>query len=365
MDNDSRPDIQDRGSGTITPRFANPVLATPPKISVSITEACPYACAHCYASCASAPKPGEIAVPEWRAILDRLANQGFIQVYFEGGEPFAKPGFLDLLEATAPRMMTLVRTKGAGIDARVADRLAAARLGRLLVDLMGEDAATHDAAAGQKGSFAAACRAIALAAERGIPADALVVLTRATAPRLNAILALAHRLGASRVGILRLYPLGRAKAIWEAIALPLAAQMQALAALAPPPGLAVMHSWHPRNQNCCWQAAALDAFGRIIGCQYLREYVDHGNIRDRDYLDAWANAPLYRMLRAGHVEKSCPDCAASQRSHGGCRSTAFAFHGRWDAPDPFDVTLNDGVDLAVLPDRLREHQPGRAAAAGA
>lgn len=347
------------------PPFANPVLETPPKISISITEACPYACAYCYAGCARAPKRGEIAVPEWREILARLADQGFIQAYFEGGEPLAKPGFLDLLETTAPRMMTLVRTKGAGLDARVADRLAAARLGRLLVDLMGDDAATHDACAGHPGAFDAACRAIVLAAARGIPVDALVVLTRTTAPRLNAILALAHRLGAARAGILRLYPLGRAKGIWEAIALPLAEQMQALEALAPPPGLTVMQSWHPRNQNCCWQAAALDAFGRIIGCQYLREYVDHGNIRDRDYLDAWANAPLYRTLRAGHVEASCPDCAVSQRSHGGCRSTAFAFHGRWEAPDPFDVTLNDGVDLAVLPARLREPEPGRSAEAGA
>ena len=50
-------------------------------------------------------------------------------------------------------------------------------------------------------------------ARRGIPVDALVVLTRRTAPRLNGILRLAHRLGAERVGILRLYPLGRAKRI--------------------------------------------------------------------------------------------------------------------------------------------------------
>jgi radical SAM protein with 4Fe4S-binding SPASM domain len=340
-------------AAAMTPPFANPVLETPPKISISITEACPHACAHCYADCARAPKPGELPIRQWREILLRLADEGFIQVYFEGGEPFAKPGFLELVEAAAPRMMTLVRTRGAGLDARVADRLAAARVGRVLVDLMGDDAALHDATAGSPGAFAAATAAIGHATSRGIPVDALVVLTRATAPRLNAILHLAHRLGAERAGILRLYPLGRAKPLWESIALPLAAQMAALAALDPPPGLTVMQSWHPRNQNCCWQAAALNAFGDIIGCQYLREYVNYGNIRDRSYLDAWRNDPLYRRIRAGHVEASCPDCAASQRSHGGCRSTAFAFHGRWEAPDPFDVTLNDGVDLAVLPDRLR------------
>jgi radical SAM protein with 4Fe4S-binding SPASM domain len=333
--------------------FANPVLETPPKISISVTEACPHACAHCYADCARAPKPGELSVPQWRDVLAGLAEEGFIQAYFEGGEPFAKPGFLDLLEACAPRMMTLVRTRGAGLDRAVADRLAAARIGRVLVDLMGADAALHDATAGAAGAFRAATEAIGLVAARGIPVDALVVLTRRTAPALNDILRLAHGLGAERVGILRLYPLGRAKRIWGEIALPLEAQMRALEALDPPRGLTVMQSWHPKNQNCCWQAAALNAFGDIIGCQYLREYVNYGNIRDRPYLDAWRNDPLYQRIRAGHVEAACPTCSASQRSHGGCRSTAFAFHGRWEAPDPFDATLNDGVDLAVLPDRLR------------
>ncbi|WP_291297208.1 radical SAM/SPASM domain-containing protein [Elioraea sp.] len=335
------------------PAFANPVLETPPKISISITEACPHACAHCYSDCARAPKAGELSIPAWRRVIDGLTEEGFIQAYFEGGEPFAKPGFLDLIETTAPRMMTLVRTKGAGLDAAVADRLAAARVGRVLVDLMGADAATHDATAGAAGAFDQAIAAIGHCVARAIPVDVLVVLTRSTAPQLNAILALAHGLGAERVGILRLYPLGRAKAIWGGIALPLADQMAALAALAPPPGLKVMQSWHPRDQNCCWQAAALNAFGDMIGCQYLREYVNYGNIRDRPYLDAWRNDPLYKQIRSGNVEASCPDCSGSQRSHGGCRSTAFAFHGRWEAPDPFDVTLNDGVDLAVLPDRLR------------
>jgi len=333
--------------------LANPVLDTPPKISISVTEACPLRCAHCYADCARAPKRGELSIAAWRGVIARLAQEGFIQVYFEGGEPLAKPGFLDLLETTAPVMMTLVRTRGQGLDAAVADRLAAARVGRVLVDLMGDDAASHDATAGVAGAFEAATAAIGHAAARGIPVDALVVLTRQTAPRLNAILRLAHALGAERAGILRLYPLGRAKRIWNAIALPLDEQMAALASLDPPKGLGVMQSWHPRNQNCCWQAAALDAFGTMIGCQYLREYVNYGNILERSYLDAWRNDPLYRQLRSGAVEASCPKCSASQRSHGGCRSTAFAFHRRWEAPDPFDTTLNDGVDLAALPDHLR------------
>jgi len=245
--------------------------------------------------------------------------------------------------------MTLLRTHGTLIDGVMADALKATGLGRVLVDLMGADAVTHDWFTGVPGSFDAASAGIQRCVARGLPTDVLVILTRKTAPQLNALLQLADDLGAERVGVLRLYPLGRAKRIWSEIALSLEEQMAAIRALQPPPGLAVMQSWHPNNHNCCWQAAAVNAFGRAIGCMYLREYVDFGPIDELRYLDIWNHNPLYRDLRSGQVERGCTDCTSSQGSTGGCRAAAYAFHGRWTAPDPFDETLNDGVDLRVLP----------------
>ena len=111
-----------------------------------------------------------------------------------------------------------------------------------------------------------------------------------------------------------------------------------------------MQSWHPRNANCCWQMSAINPYGDSIGCAYLREYVQFGNVTEMPFVDTW-NHPLARRLRIGSVERSCGQCAASQGSHGGCRSTAFAFRGSFDAADPFDVELNDGIDLTVLPTR--------------
>jgi len=202
------------------------------------------------------------------------------------------------------------------------------------------------------GSFDAACGGIRRLAARGVPTDVLTILTRRNAPQMNALLRLAAGQGAERVGVLRLYPLGRSKRIWGEIALSLEEQMAAIRSLAPPPGLGLMQSWHPNDKNCCWQAAAVNAFGRAIGCMYLREYVDFGSVLAVRHIDIWAHHGLYRQLRSGEVERSCPDCTASQGTQGGCRASAYAFHGRWTAPDPFDEKLNEGVDLRVLPDRL-------------
>ncbi len=285
-------------------------------------------------------------------LVDEFIEDGVIQFYIEGGEPLLKPGILDLVKRCAQDALTMLRTHGTLIDDTMADALKATGVGRILIDLMGAKAETHDRCAGVEGSYDAACDGVRRCVARGIPVDVLVVLTRQTAPELNELLQVAVALGAERVGVLRLYPLGRAKRIWPEIALSLDEQMEAIRGIQVPLGLTVMQSWHPKDKNCCWQAAAVNAFGRAIGCMYLREYVDFGKVGDVRYRDIWLRHPLYRQLRSGRVERGCPDCSTSQGNAGGCRSTAFAFHGRWTAPDPFDETLNEGTDLRALPERI-------------
>ena len=294
-------------------------------------------------------KPGELSSERWADLLTNLASRGVVQVYIEGGEPLLKPGFVDLVRRIAPDMMTLVRTHGCGVTAASAIELRDAGLGRVLVDVAGADGATHDAHSGVPGSFEQTCGAIRHFAAAGLDTDALVILTRQTAPHLTRIAELVAGLGAKRLGVLRLYPLGRARLAWGDMALPLDAQMAAIAALRPPAGLRIMQSWHPNDHNCCWQAAAINAFGRAIGCMYLRDYIDYGDATATPLDEIWRSNPLYRALRSGNVEASCGECSGSQGSHGGCRSTAYAWHGRWTAPDPFDAGLNRGIDLTRLP----------------
>lgn len=327
----------------------NPVLESPPKITLGITETCPLRCRHCYADCAPSPKAAELSASDWIRLIGQLADRGVIQTYIEGGEPLSKPGFIDILRAATPMMMTLLRTHGWGLTHDTARELADAGLGRALVDLMGADADTHEAATGTPESFQQACDGVANLVAAGVPTDVLVILTRQTAPQLTGIARLARGLGAERIGVLRLYPLGRARRIWPEIALSLPEQMAALAGLKLPVGLGLMQSWHPNNHNCCWQAAAINAFGRAIGCMYLREYVDFGDATTTPYDEIFRSNALYRALRSGDVEASCASCSGTQGSHGGCRSTAYAWHGRWTAPDPFDPHLNRDVHLKILP----------------
>lgn len=341
-----------------------PFLKTPPKVTLCLTDTCNLDCRYCYGDCNRRPCERELSMDEWIRFVDYLVEHDVIELFIEGGEVMLLDGFDELLRSCARRLMTMVRTHGTLVDAERARRWKEIGVGRVYVDVMAATAQTHDGLSGVAGSFEKSCAAVRHFVDAGIPTDMLVILNRRSAPELQAYLELAHTLGASRVGVLRLYPLGRARQRWAELALPLDEQERAVAGLKVPKGLHLMQSWHPQDANCCWQTAAVDARGHSIGCPYLREYVDFGHIHAVDFFEGWHNDPLYRQLRSGRVEKSCPDCHASEGTQGGCRSTAFAFHGRWTAPDPFCRTLNEGVRIDVLPERLLRPPPVAADTAG-
>src|SRR5260221_1057793 len=334
-----------------------PAFERPPKVTFALTETCNLECRHCYADCNKAAKRPELSTAEWLDLTDELAENGVIQPYIEGGEPLHRPDIFRILRRAAGKMMTLLRTNGTLIDAAMARRLKASGVGHVLVDLMGACRETHDWFDGVPGRFELACAAVRHLVAAGIKTDVLTILNKRNAGEMQSLLDLAHRLGAQRVGVLRLYPLGRVKHAWDEFALSLDEQMRVIAALQPPAGLGLMQSWHPRDRNCCWQSATVNAYGDSIGCPYLREYVNHGNIRDVPLMEIWDTNPHYKMLRSGKVDSSCTSCDKNDGSEGECRSTAFAVHGGWTAADPFCPTLNGGIDLRALPQWLLQENP--------
>ncbi len=260
--------------------------------------------------------------------------------------------------------MTWLRTHATLIDGSLAQRLKRAGLGGAFVELMGATRVTHELSTGVAGSFEATCRGVRHLREAEIDTRMVVILTRRTAPELNDILKLARDLDVAQVSVLRLYPIGRAKRRWAELALSLDEQMAALDGLRPPPGVRVANSWHPHDKNCCWNSVTVNAYGDSIGCPYLREFVNYGNVLETPLLESWRSDPLYRQLRSGQVATGCSACQAREGTRGGCRATAFAFARRWDAPDPFCPDMNRGVDLRVLPDWLVD-LPAAAARNGA
>lgn len=331
-------------------------LDSPFKVTLSFTHTCNLDCRPCYADCGRRHDRQELTTKEWIAFLDQSAADGIIAVLVEGGEPLHRADALDVLAHATPMMLTRLRTNGTLVTKHAARRLADIGVGTVLVDLWGATAATHDFLTGTPGAHVRALDGVRHLVAAGIETQALCILNRHNIGELQAWVDLVYETGVRTVGILRPYPIGRARRDWKDLALPLDSMMQALECLEMPSDMTLMQSWHPNDGNCCWQMAAVNAYGDSIGCTYLRDFVHYGNIRTSSLVETWDH-PLYRELRSGRVERSCSSCSHSQGSHGGCRSTAFAFYGRWSAPDPFDVGINEGVDLRELPDWMLREEP--------
>ncbi len=329
---------------------AIPKLDKPFKLTICVTQTCSMDCKLCYADCKH-DKGKELSTAEWKRFIDELVSEQFLHIFFEGGEPFDRPDFEELLAYVNRRLYVAIRTHAVGIDPARAKRLKEFGVGRLYVDLFAAEPEVQDFLTGSPGSYDRAVTGMRHALAAGLKVTILGILSRHNAPHLQKYLELAETIGADQVGVLRLYPLGRARQNWNELSLSLDEMMSALNRLKIPPGVQLMQSWHPRDGNCCWQNSAVSPSGQSIGCPYLREYVDFGNVTTQPFLETWDH-PLYRQLRASDVEKSCPECSTTQGTHGGCRSTAFAFHGRFTAPDPYCTHNNEGVDLRALPERL-------------
>jgi len=63
-------------------------LSAPTEVHLSITNACPLRCEHCYVG-AGTPLPGELTGADVRRVLEALAGMGVFHIAFGGGEPFA------------------------------------------------------------------------------------------------------------------------------------------------------------------------------------------------------------------------------------------------------------------------------------
>jgi len=335
-----------------------PRLDKPFKLTLCVTATCDMDCRLCYADC-NRGKP-EMTTAEWKGFIDHLIAEDFLHVFIEGGEPLFRPDFDELLAHIDKKLFIALRTHAHLIDDARAKRLAELGVGRLYIDLFAAIPEVQDELTGVPGTYDRVVRGIRAARAAGIKVTILAILSRKNHGHLQRYLELAEQLDCDQVGVLRLYPLGRAKRNWNELSLSLDEMMGALNSLVVPPSVTLMQSWHPRDGNCCWQNAAVSPYGESIGCPYLREYVNYGDVRVTPFVETW-NHPLHREIREMKVEASCPECSATQGTHGGCRSTAHAFRGRFTAPDPYcthhNAQTEKGVDLRVLPQRLLRENP--------
>lgn len=183
----------------------------PRVLAWEVTRRCPLACRHCRAGAANVYYENELSTEECRRVIDSL---GRMMVIWTGGEPMLRPDIIELVAyATSRGLRSVMAPCGMLVTE---ERLAALKSAGVMAcsfSLDGPDAASHDAFRGVSGAYENVTRAMRIARATGMPFQVNTTVSTLNADKLDAIYARAVELGASKLDLFFLVPVGRGKGI--------------------------------------------------------------------------------------------------------------------------------------------------------
>ena len=198
----------------------------PPRVLAwEVTRRCPLACKHCRAGAANIRYEHALTTDECRRVIDSLArttdyeprttnHEPRTMIIWTGGEPMLRPDILDLVSyATSRQLRSVMAPCGMLVTEERLAALKAAGVMACSFSLDGPDAASHDAFRGVSGAYDNVTRAMRIAHAIGMPFQVNTTVSTLNADKLDAIYDRAVELGASKLDLFFLVPVGRGKGI--------------------------------------------------------------------------------------------------------------------------------------------------------
>ena len=314
-----------------------------------LTYRCPLRCVYCSNPLGYRAVRDALDGAAWSRVFGEAAALGAGHVGLTGGEPTLHPELLQIVAgAREASLYSHLVTAGTTLDRDALAALASAGLRSVQLSIQDADADASDAIAGTacfdaKLAFAAAVRALAL------PLTLNVVLHRHNLDRVAEIVALAQRLGASRLELANAQYQGWALRNRAAL-LPTRAQLDAAAQ-----GVARLRRevrdleilfvlpdyYRDRPKPCMggWgrQSIVIAPDGNVLPCHGAAELpgLEFWRVPERPLAECWSDAPGMNAFRGeAWMPAPCRDCPERARDFGGCRCQAFALTGDASATDP-------------------------------
>jgi len=344
--------------------------STPYTLVAELTHRCPLACPYCSNPRELVRGNDELTTAEWLRVVDEAADLGVMQVHLSGGEPLARAD-LEAIAARARERDLYVNLVTSGVP------LERDRLQRLAPSLDCVQLSVQDASPAQSDRIAGLpshdrkMRVAAWVEELGLPLTINVVLHRANLDAVEAIVAMAERLGADRLELANVQLVSWALANADAL-LPSRAQIDRARVVAHEAKqrlvgrmevVFVLPDWHADRPRAC-----MDGWGRrfvvvapdgaVLPCHAARSLpIAFEGVRDGPLERVWRDGQGMQAFRGqAWMPDPCRHCDRREVDFGGCRCQAFALTGDVRATDPA-CGLAPRHDL-VLRARERAEQPG-------
>ena len=190
------PADEDGGERPVVPLFGSALF--PPRLWIYTNFHCNLACSYCAVASSPTARRRSIGLDRFCALVDEAVAEGVEELYVTGGEPFAEPRIVDMLEYASDRLPTVVLTNAmlftSGRRRAELERLAGRDGLVLQTSLDGSRAETHDRFRGA-GSWAGAMAGIEVGRSLGVPMRAAMTETEANAGEVGELRDLLARVG--------------------------------------------------------------------------------------------------------------------------------------------------------------------------
>jgi pyrroloquinoline quinone biosynthesis protein E len=321
---------------------------SPYTLVAELTHRCPLACPYCSNPTKLVRGPDELSTELWLRVIDEAAELGVMQLHLTGGEPLARSDLEVLAKRAHERSLYVsLVTSGVPLERARLERLVPS-LDHVQLSVQDAEAASSDRIAGlasheQKMRVASWVKAL------GLPLTVNVVLHRANLDRVEAVVAMAERLGADRLELANvqlvswalentsaLLPtraqIDRARVVAHEAKSRLAGQMEVVF---------VLPDWHADRPRAC-----MDGWGRrfvvvapdgaVLPCHAARGLpLSFESVRDASLEHLWRDGEGMRAFRGeAWMPDPCKSCDRRAIDYGGCRCQAFALTGDARATDP-------------------------------
>jgi MoaA/NifB/PqqE/SkfB family radical SAM enzyme/SAM-dependent methyltransferase len=177
-------------------------------VTMAVTNRCPLACGHCYNAGRS---QSDMPLAALRRLAGQLQPRGATLVTLTGGEPLLRDDLEEICRAFDGRSTLIVGTTGWGLTSRRAKALKIAGVFAVGVSLDSDRSAEHDANRNRAGAFAAALKALRIAADAGLYPYVVTVAWRhlLEGKRFWPLLDFVKRIGAKEIHLLEPSASGR------------------------------------------------------------------------------------------------------------------------------------------------------------
>ncbi|MDR3569973.1 MAG: mycofactocin radical SAM maturase [Syntrophobacteraceae bacterium] len=323
-------------------RYVEMGLSAPVNVTWEVTYACNLTCVHCLSD-SGKKRQGELTTDECMRVIDDLSEAKVFQLNIGGGEPFARPDFLDLMDyAHSKGIVTCISTNGTLIDEEVAKRLDH-KLVYIQVSLDGATARSNDAIRG-KGSYDKVIKALEHLGKRDLEVSINTVLTKLSFPELNKMTELAVKFGAkSRVS--RFRPSGRGKDAWSHLNVTREQMVEFSGWLSRHLDVSTGDSFFSVKTEerrtlglnmcgACKLTCCISPAGGLYPCAFLQEpEFLAGRFPGDSLSELWESSPVFHSFRRLEI-KSCESCQRFDLCHGGCPAIAYHTQRKLGIPDP-------------------------------